>query len=93
VREVGATAALETDDDILTHAMAIGGTCFHTSGTARMGADDASVVDPALRVRGVTGLRVADTSIMPTMVSGNTNGPAMMIGLKAGDLIKADWNT
>jgi len=93
VREVGATAALETDDDILTHAMAIGGTCFHTSGTARMGADNASVVDPALRIRGVTGLRVADTSIMPTMVSGNTNGPAMMIGLKAGDLIKADWNT
>jgi choline dehydrogenase len=91
VQEVGATVGLETDDDILSHSMAIGGTCFHTSGTARMGADEASVVDPALRVRGVTGLRVADTSIMPTMVSGNTNGPAMMIGLKAGDLINADW--
>jgi choline dehydrogenase len=91
VQEVGETVALETDDDILSHAMAIGGTCFHTSGTARMGADEASVVDPSLRVRGVTGLRVADTSIMPTMVSGNTNGPAMMIGLKAGDLIQADW--
>jgi choline dehydrogenase len=47
------------------------------------------VVDPQLRVRGVDGLRVADTSIMPTLVSGNTNGPAMMIGLRAADFILA----
>jgi len=52
-----------------------------------MGADDRAVVDPRLRVRGVTGLRIADTSIMPTLVSGNTNGPAMMIGLRAAQFI------
>jgi choline dehydrogenase-like flavoprotein len=81
---------IETDDDILANAMKIGGTCFHSAGTARMGSDSASVVDPQLRVRGVEGLRVADTSIMPTLVSGNTNGPAMVIGLRAADFILAD---
>jgi choline dehydrogenase-like flavoprotein len=55
-----------------------------------MGAAAGSVVDPQLRVRGVAGLRVADTSIMPTLVSGNTNGPAMMIGLRAAELVLAD---
>jgi len=88
VREVGPTAKIETDEEILANAMAIGGTCFHTAGTARMGADARSVVDPQLRVRGVEGLRVADTSIMPSLVSGNTNGPAMMIGLRAADFIQ-----
>jgi choline dehydrogenase-like flavoprotein len=52
-----------------------------------MGSDDRSVVDPQLRVRGVAGLRIADTSIMPTLVSGNTNGPAMMIGLRAAEFV------
>ena len=60
------------------------------SGTARMGTDPDAVLDPQLRVRGVTGLRVADTSIMPTLVSGNTNGPAMVIGLRAADFILND---
>ena len=83
-------AATWSDDEILADAMELGGTCFHSSGTARMGADDTSVVDPRLRVRGVDGLRVADTSIMPTIVSGNTNGPAMMIGLRAADFIIAE---
>jgi choline dehydrogenase-like flavoprotein len=82
--------AVETDEEILASAMTLGGTCFHTAGTARMGADAASVVDPRLRVRGVEGLRVADTSIMPTLVSGNTNGPAMVVGLRAADFIVAD---
>ena len=78
---------VQTDEDILANAMSLGGTCFHTAGTARMGVDARSVVDPRLRVRGVHGLRVADTSIMPALVSGNTNGPAMAIGLRAADFI------
>lgn len=81
---------VRTDEEILAMAMELGGSCFHTAGTARMGADPASVVDPRLRVRGVQGLRVADTSVMPSLVSGNTNGPAMMIGLRAADFILAD---
>lgn len=66
-----------------------GGTAYHVAGTCRMGADPHSVVDPQLRVRGVQGLRVVDTSIMPTLISGNTNGPAMAIGMRAAELILA----
>ncbi len=90
VEETYPAASVETDDEILSNAMALGGSCFHTAGTARMGADAKAVVDSQLRVRGAEGLRVADTSIMPTLVSGNTNGPAMMIGLRAADFILAD---
>lgn len=60
---------------------------LHCAGTCRMGADAGSVVDPELRVRGVRGLRVADASIMPTLIGGNTAAPSMMIGEKASDLI------
>lgn len=90
VEECSPMRELESEEDILANAMAIGGSCFHSAGTARMGTDAHAVVDPLLRVRGVTGLRVADTSIMPTLVSGNTNGPAMMIGLRAAEFILAD---
>lgn len=79
-----------SDTEILDHAMELGGTCFHICGTARMGADAEAVVDPRLKVKGVEGLRVADTSIMPTIVSGNTNGPAMMVGMRAADFILQD---
>jgi choline dehydrogenase len=65
-------------------------TFFHPSGTCKMGVDAAAVVDPTLRVHGVRGLRVADASVMPTITSGNTNAPSIMIGWRAADFILAD---
>jgi choline dehydrogenase len=67
-----------------------GRTVFHPSCTCRMGQDDDAVVDPRLRVRGVEGLRVADASVMPTVTSGNTNAPTMMIGGRCADFVLAD---
>lgn len=87
VEETGKGAAYHTDEEIAANLLALGGTSFHIAGTAAMGAEDASVVDPQLRVRGVAGLRVCDTSIMPTLVSGNTNAPAMAIAMNAADII------
>ena len=78
---------IRTDDDILHNALSIGGTSFHIAGTCRMGADERSVVDPQLRVRGVVGLRVCDTSIMPSLILANTNAPAMAFALNAADII------
>ncbi|KAA0201288.1 hypothetical protein HAZT_HAZT002304 [Hyalella azteca] len=68
-------------------------TVYHPVGTCKMApaSDPMGVVDHALRVRGVSGLRVADASIMPVIVAGNTNAAAIMIGEKAADIIKQDW--
>ncbi|GAC1613029.1 MAG: GMC family oxidoreductase N-terminal domain-containing protein [Novosphingobium sp.] len=87
VEETVPGPSVATDEDILLNLLKLGGTSYHIAGTARMGSDDVSVLDPQLRVRGVSGLRVCDTSIMPTLVSGNTNAPAMAIALNAADMI------
>ncbi len=79
-----------TDAQILEHVRAIGSTVHHPVGTCRMGKDDQAVVDERLRVRGVGALRVADGSIMPALISGNTNAPIVMIAEKASDLIRED---
>ncbi|MBE9064970.1 GMC family oxidoreductase, partial [cf. Phormidesmis sp. LEGE 11477] len=65
-------------------------TGYHPVGTCRMGTDDRSVVDTQLRVRGVDGLRIADNSVMPRIISGNTNATAIMIGERAADFLKGN---
>jgi len=80
----------QSDADLLAFARQNGATIFHPAGTCRMGADEAAVVDPRLRVRSVEALWVADCSIMPTLTSGNTHLPATMIGEKGADLILQD---
>ena len=83
-------ADIETDDQILHYIRNNSETAYHPIGTCRMGQGPGAVVDDRLRVHGLTGLRVADGSVMPTMVSGNTNAACIMIGEKASDMIKED---
>ncbi|HVJ36020.1 MAG TPA: GMC family oxidoreductase N-terminal domain-containing protein [Terriglobia bacterium] len=82
--------SLMSDAELAEAAGAIGTTIFHPVGTARMGGDEKAVVDERLRVHGVEGLRVIDASIMPTITSGNTNAPVLMIAEKGAAMIRAD---
>ena len=80
-------AAVQSDSEILEFARENGATIFHPTGTCKMGSDGMAVTDASLRVHGIAGLRVVDCSIMPTLVSGNTHAPAVMIAEKASDMI------
>ena len=90
VEELVPGPACQTDEEIIDAFLELGTTAFHVAGTCRMGSDAQSVVDPRLRVRGVSGLRVMDTSVMPTLVSGNTNAATQAMALNAADLILED---
>jgi choline dehydrogenase len=79
----------DSDEALANWVRDTAGTIFHPVGTCRMGNGADAVVDPDLRVRGIDGLRVADASIMPTLIGGNTNAPVIMIAEKAADIIRA----
>jgi choline dehydrogenase len=89
-REYDPGPACESDADLLDFLRERGGIAFHPAGTCKMGSDAAAVVDARLRVRGLQGLRVVDTSIMPFLVSGNTYAPTLMIAEKGADMILED---
>ncbi|WP_137894410.1 GMC family oxidoreductase N-terminal domain-containing protein [Ramlibacter sp. 2FC] len=88
--EIAPGPKVESDEDILDYIRKSGQITQHMVGTCRMGQDAMSVVDERLRVHGIIGLRVADASIMPTIISGNTSVPCMMIGEKCADMVLAD---
>jgi choline dehydrogenase len=90
VEELTPGPKVDSDAELLEFARQKGTTVFHPTSTCRMGSDVTAVVDERLRVRGFEGLRVADASIMPTVVSGNTNAACVMIGEKASDMILQD---
>ncbi|MFB8788307.1 MAG: GMC family oxidoreductase N-terminal domain-containing protein [Potamolinea sp.] len=87
--EVAPSIKVTSDEDIKAYIRQNCDSTYHPVGTCKMGTDSMAVVDPELRVHGVEGLRVVDASIMPTLTTGNTNAPTIMIGEKAADLIKA----
>lgn len=90
LREVKPGPAAPTDAELLEFCRNNGATIFHPTGTCRMGIAPSAVVDSRLRVNGVAGLRAIDCSVMPTLVSGNTNAPVVMMAEKAADMIRED---
>ena len=87
--EIAPGAHLQKDDELLDWVRKNAETTYHPVGTCKMGMDSMAVVDSELRVHGLRGLRVADASIMPTLTSGNTNAPAIMIGEKCAAMVLA----
>ncbi|MBD2356105.1 hypothetical protein H6G41_15985 [Tolypothrix sp. FACHB-123] len=90
--EIAPGANASSDEALKAYVREACDTTHHPVGTCKMGTDSLAVVDPQLRVHGVEGLRVVDASIMPTITTGNTNAPTIMIGEKAADLIKSANN-
>ena len=92
-KELYPGAAAQTDAELDAVIRQGVRTAMHPVGTCKMGTDDLSVVDAELKVRGLTGLRIVDCSIMPDIVGGNTNAPAIMIAEKAADMIRGKTTT
>jgi choline dehydrogenase len=90
VSEVAPGTDRQSDDEIIDWVKSYAETTYHPVGTCKMGQDPMAVVDARLRVHGTTGLRVADASIMPTLTSGNTNAPSIMIGEKCAAMVLED---
>ena len=78
-----------SDEDLLEHIRRYGQTLYHPTSTCAMGTGEDAVVDPELRVYGVSGLRVVDASVLPDVPRGNTNAPTIMVAEKAADLIRS----
>ncbi|MDE2739456.1 MAG: GMC oxidoreductase, partial [Paracoccaceae bacterium] len=82
---------VKTHEDFVNYARQYGRTSYHPTCTCKMGTDEMSVVDPQLKVYGIDGLRICDSSIMPSLIGSNTNAPTVMIAEKASDMIRMNY--